>query len=159
MLCWANMTRITYFAGSNSDSLRASKESFSNCRTGNSRRLRPTMQRRFPARSSIWGMHRHANSAAHGWSETAPVIAAWSAAAQAAALRRSTLADRVASETLGICGTLCDIGRATDRDWALIDPTHPTPDRVPVPALFIFKENRSQSGIVGASRLRDFEIL
>jgi hypothetical protein len=33
----------------------------------------------------------------------------------------------MASETLGICGTLCDIGRATDRDWALIDPTHPIP--------------------------------
>ena len=29
-----------------------------------------------------------------------------------------------------------DIGRAMDRDWALIDLLTPIPDRVPVPALF-----------------------
>jgi hypothetical protein len=115
------------------------------------------MQRRFPARSSIWGMHRHANSAAHGWSETAPVIAAWSAAAQAAALRRSTLADRVASETLGICGTLCDIGRATDRDWALIDPTHPIPRSSARPGALYSKRTGANLGslvLVGLETLK-----
>jgi hypothetical protein len=56
-----------------------------------------------------------------------------------------------------ICGTLCDIGRATDRDWALIDPTHPIPDRVPVPALFDSKRTGANLGslvLVGLETLK-----
>jgi len=59
---------------------------------------------------------------------------------------------------LGICGTLRDIGRATDRDWALIDPTHPIPRSSARPGALYSR----RTGAIWARwwcRLTDFEIL
>lgn len=45
---------------------------------------------------------------------------------------------RQSREICDICGTLCQIGRATDRDGRTPPPTHPSPRGwVPVPALSV----------------------
>jgi hypothetical protein len=67
--------------------LKPNMEFFSNSRTENNRKPRSAIPQKLSARWSVWGTRPHANSAPHGWSETAPVITAWNAAARAVALK------------------------------------------------------------------------